>query len=116
MARSNPRSPDVRLVSLAGQSFDFPDTELAQVDRARLPLAIELLQAAEVSARRLRQRLEALHARTSRPCPVCGTPVTGRIDRVYCGDRCRQRAHRAGTSTHPRRRGVRPGGASEPAP
>lgn len=98
MVTSDSRSPDIRLLSLAGQSFDFPEQDLPRVDRARLPLAIELLHDAELGARRLRQRLEALHARTGRPCPVCGNPVTGRVDRMYCSDRCRQRAHRAGTS------------------
>lgn len=26
---------------------------------------------------------------TSRKCPVCGNPLTGRIDKKYCSDQCR---------------------------
>ncbi len=35
-------------------------------------------------------------ARSVTDCEVCEVPLTGRADRRFCSDRCRQRAHRGG--------------------
>ena len=66
-------------------------------DRGDLSRAIDALRAGETAIRQLRQRMEALQAGTTRTCPTCGTPVTGRSDAVYCTttSTCRVRAHRA---------------------
>jgi hypothetical protein len=59
------------------------------------------LREAETSIRRCRKRLEALREGvTSRVCPECGGPVTGRADAKYCGSTCRVRAHRARSQPH----------------
>jgi hypothetical protein len=60
------------------------------------PWMIGALREAEARARRLRRQVEQrLGEAQSRPCARCSKPVTGRPDRRYCSDRCRQGAHRA---------------------
>ena len=44
---------------------------------------------------KLATRIEALQAGDDRSCPVCGKPVGGRSDAVYCGSDCRVKAFRS---------------------
>jgi len=83
----------------------FPDAEIAEIVRLagaeNLTAWIEYLREAETSIRRHRKRLEALRdSATSRACPECGDPITGRADAVYYGSTCRVRAHRARSQPH----------------
>lgn len=38
-----------------------------------------------------------------RACPICQGAITGRVDKRYCSDRCRQQAHRHQPPTPERR-------------
>ena len=76
----------------------WPDSELAKLDLSKADWWISDLRTAERTIRQLRKRLEVLQGGTAAricPSPGCGKPVTGRADAVYCGTRCRVRAHRA---------------------
>ncbi len=70
------------------------DEHYEVLDRTNLDYWIGELRSSEASVRRLRKRLEALRDEVGRLCPVCGRPVIGRADAVYCGSNCRIRAHR----------------------
>jgi len=88
--------------SVQAQGFDselWPEPSLAELaglaDRHDFDMWVDQLRRAETSIRRHRKRLEALRdGRVPRRCPVCGGPVAGRADAVYCGDVCRLRAYR----------------------
>jgi hypothetical protein len=57
---------------------------------------VGLLRIAEANVRRLRHSVELLlDDGDPRPCVRCRQPVTGRADRVYCSDRCRQAAYQS---------------------
>jgi hypothetical protein len=91
---------DESVLALGG--FDgevWPESRLAELaelaDRSDFDMWVGQLRRAEASIRRYRKRLEALRdGRVPRRCPVCGGPVAGRADAVYCGDLCRLRAYR----------------------
>ena len=54
------------------------------------------LRDAERRIRLLRRDIEQRLAETApRPCARCRKPVTGRADRKYCSDTCRQAAHQS---------------------
>jgi hypothetical protein len=70
-------------------------TELAALDLADVPWWTEVLGEAERSVRQLRHQLELLGAGEQRTCHGCSRPMTGRANRRYCTDACRQRAYRS---------------------
>jgi hypothetical protein len=95
MTRRLKNDPDRRMdkvVIMAAGSF--PEYDLALLDRALIPGWIEALKQAEASTRRLRYQLQELAQEQGRQCWTCDGPVTGRRDRVYCSNACRQRMHR----------------------
>lgn len=91
---------DESVLALGGfDSEVWPESRLAELaglaDRHDFDMWVGQLRRAEASIRRYRKRLEALRdGRAPRRCPVCGGPVSGRADAVYCGDVCRLRAFR----------------------
>jgi hypothetical protein len=90
------------------------DAEFAEIVRLvgaeNLTAWIEHLREAETSIRRHRKRLEALRdSATSRVCPECGGPVTGRADAVYYGSTCWVRAQGHAPRLTPERRASPPG-------
>lgn len=82
----------------AGQVF-MTERDIQALTRKNLPHWIAELRESEAMTRRLRKRLEALQDEIEKPCPVCGRPVAGRSDAVYCGSSCRLRAHRTSHAT-----------------
>ena len=61
-----------------------------------LPELIEAARETERAARETRLWLESLAGKGElRTCPVCGSPLMGRADRVFCSSTCRQRQHRS---------------------
>jgi hypothetical protein len=100
MADRRPRGPAQRIdQAVLAQGINdrcWPDADLAQLaGHQNLTWCISHLHEAETSLRRFRKRLEALRdGESPRLCPACGAPVTGRADAIYCGTRCRVRAHR----------------------
>ncbi len=87
--------PDRRMSAMVEMTaVGMPERELQQLDRANLDQWIAGLRHGERKVRHLRKRLEALRDQSHRTCPVCGRPVTGRPDAVYCDSSCRVRAHR----------------------
>ena len=68
---------------------------LPHLDPAMLDHYIAELRESETETRALWKRLASLRDESTRKCPVCGGPVTGRSDRVYCRAACRVKAHRA---------------------
>ena len=72
----------------------FPASDFDRLNRRHLDGWIVDLAKGEAAVRRLRKRLEALRNESTRACPVCGRPVAGRSDAVYCSSACRVRAHR----------------------
>jgi hypothetical protein len=91
---------DESVLALSGfDSEVWPESRLAELaglaDRHDFDMWVNQLRRAETSIRRYRKRLETLRdGRAPRRCPVCGGPVAGRADAVYCGDVCRLRAYR----------------------
>jgi len=65
------------------------------VTSGALPQLIDRARASERAARDVRLWFEALASQGERSCPVCGSAVRGRADRLYCSGACRQKAHRA---------------------
>jgi hypothetical protein len=88
--------PDRRMDLVAnGDRYDFPEADLPKLDRKHVPYWVQQLREVEAGARRLRYRLEELdRGIEQRKCWTCHGAVTGRRDRVYCSDACRQRMHR----------------------
>lgn len=71
------------------------EKDIQAVTRANFDYWISELRKGEQMTRKLRKRLEALRDKSSeRSCPVCGQPVVGRPDAVYCEAMCRIRAYR----------------------
>jgi hypothetical protein len=65
-----------------------------KVDLKIEPWMADELRRGESAVRRLRIQVEQqLAGERPRGCARCGHPVTGRADRKYCSDRCRQAAH-----------------------
>jgi len=91
------RSPQKRLEDVvlgADISTDLDSPWFADVT-AEVWMVAELRRA-EAGIRRLRRQLEQrLGGGQPRHCAKCRQPVTGRPDRLYCSDRCRQAAHRS---------------------
>jgi hypothetical protein len=99
MADRRPRDPAQRMdQAVLAQGIEdryWPDADLARfAGHQNLTWWIGHLREAETSPRRSRTRPETLqNGDPPRPCPGCGAPVTGRADAIYCGTRCRVRAH-----------------------
>ena len=64
------------------------DVELA-------PWMVESLREAEAATRRLRIAIEQRLAGVQRTCGRCVGEISGRSDRRYCSDACRQAGHRS---------------------
>jgi DNA repair exonuclease SbcCD ATPase subunit len=87
--------PDRRMGMLvAGTHVFLPEKDIQALTRSNLDHWISELRQGETEVRQLRKRLEALRDQSARSCPVCGRPVTGRPDAIYCEATCRIRAHR----------------------
>ena len=80
--------------ALEGLVLGIELVDFAGLDHRWLDEWIAGLRVGETGMRRLRKRLEALRDSATRLCPVCGRPVAGRADAVYCSGNCRVRAHR----------------------
>jgi hypothetical protein len=80
--------------------FVRPD-DLDGVSRVNLERWTRQLRDRETQLRQIRKQLEALQSKDSRACPVCGRPVAGRPDKVYCSASCRIRAHRGSKPATP---------------
>jgi predicted nucleic acid-binding Zn ribbon protein len=90
VARSRERGL-AEVVRCLAEIPDLEDCRDAEVDAEMLVL----LRAAETRLRHLRRQVEDRLADAElRPCPRCGTSLTGRKDRQFCSDRCRKSAHR----------------------
>jgi ferredoxin len=87
--------PDRRMLAVVQNTRAFfPEKDIQALDRRNLDHWIAELRKGEADVRRLRIRLEALQAEVDRPCRLCGRPVAGRADAIYCTSECRVRAHR----------------------
>ena len=79
-------------VALSIGAFDIALEAMGDVKAE--PWMVDELRKGEAAVRRLRRQLEQrLAGEKPRGCARCGHPVTGRPDRKYCSDRCRQAAH-----------------------
>ncbi len=72
----------------------LPEQELRALDPKNLDYFIDRLSYIETTTRNLRNRLEGIRDGSERTCPVCGRPVAGRADAIYCEANCRVRAYR----------------------
>ena len=92
------KDPDARLEGMLQHNVDvwLPQEQLRALDPRNLDYFIDSLRRTETTTRNLRNRLEAIRDGAERPCPVCGRPVVGRADAIYCETNCRIRAHREG--------------------
>jgi hypothetical protein len=89
MSMSN-RPPLSQVVRGLTRVPDLADYRNVKVDNE----TVLLLRYAETRVRRLRKQVEARLAEAEpRMCARCRRPVTGRPDRKYCSDRCRQSAY-----------------------
>ena len=84
-------------IVIGTQVAQWSEKELQALNRNGLDDWIADLRRGETAVRHLRKRLEALRDEVQRICPVCGAAVSGRPDAVYCGSKCRLRAHRGAT-------------------
>ena len=85
---------DQRMPYVVAQTqVSLTEQEIQALNRNDLDHLITELRRGETAVRHLRKRLEALLGQVQRSCPVCGAAVSGRPDAVYCGSRCRLRAH-----------------------
>jgi hypothetical protein len=90
------RDPDARLEGMLRHNVELfvPQQQLHNLDPRNLDYFIDELRHVEATTRELRQRLEAVRDGQEKKCPVCGRPVVGRADAIYCESNCRIRAHR----------------------
>lgn len=88
-----PREPQRPLSQIVRSLIKVPDLRdfrSVKVD----PEMVVYLREAEARIRRLRRQVEDRLAEAEpRPCARCRKPVTGRPDRKFCSDRCRQAAY-----------------------
>jgi hypothetical protein len=90
------KDPDARLEGMLQHNVEvwLPQQQLEALDPRNLDYFIDSLSRTETATRNLRNRLEAIRDGVERTCPVCGRPVAGRSDAIYCESNCRIRAHR----------------------
>lgn len=90
------KDPDARLEGQLRHNVELflPQAQLLALDPRNHDWFIDQLRHVETTTRELRHRLEAIRDGSEKTCPVCGRPVVGRADAVYCESNCRIRAHR----------------------